>query len=251
MSNAIKVTDDGTEHKLTAAQVEEDCPQRLREIGKEIEAKLAKAEKYDGKANDMIASVRQLLTEAKELCDGDGFDAFKTKFCPSLGKSRAYEIHAITTGKKTIEEVRDDTRKRVAKHRANKGGPVSVTVTEKSGPEAEGATTEAAPADAPSIVPEQTPPAKPRSAVTSKDDALTGFTEKVCDLIRRTGGQKVERFAKTDVKADELAKLGKFLTDLADLKQRSAVRGNCSVSAEQSAEDMKAKHAARDAGGVT
>ena len=73
----------------------------------------------------------------------------------------------------------------------------------------------------------QTPEAaKPRSAVTPKDDALFDFTAKVCDLIRRTGGQKFERFAKTDVKADELAKLGKFLTDLANLKKRSPVRGN-------------------------
>ncbi len=78
---------------------------------------------------------------------------------------------------------------------------------------------------------------------------MTGFTERVCDLIRRTGGQKVERFAETVVKADELAKLGKFLTDLANLKKRSAVRGNCTVSAEQSAEDMKAKHAALEASG--
>lgn len=104
-------------------------------------------------------------------------------------------------------------------------------------------------------MPEQTPEAaKPRRAVTPKDEALFGFTATVLDLIRRTGGQKLQRFAKTAVKVDDLAKLGKFLTDLASLKKRSAkptatLHSNDTVPAERSAEDMKAKRAAREAGG--
>jgi hypothetical protein len=84
---------------------------------------------------------------------------------------------------------------------------------------------------------------------------LFDFTANVLDLISRTGGQKLERFSGTAVNADELAKLGKFLTDLADLKKRSAVKptatvhGNDTASAERSADDMRAKHAAREAGG--
>jgi hypothetical protein len=75
------------------------------------------------------------------------------------------------------------------------------------------------PADSPSIVQDQKPEAaKPRRAVTPKDEALFGFSATVLDLIRRTGGQKLKRFAATAVKADDLAKLGKFLTDLANLK---------------------------------
>ncbi len=104
-------------------------------------------------------------------------------------------------------------------------------------------------------MPDQKPEAaKPRSAVTPKDEALFDFTARVCDLIRRTGRHKFERFAKTDVKVEDLARLGKFLTDLANLKNRSAkptatVHNNDTVSAERSAEDMKTKHAAREAGG--
>jgi hypothetical protein len=72
-------------------------------------------------------------------------------------------------------------------------------------------------------VPEQRPEAAaPRRAVTSKDEASFGFAATVLDLVRRTHGQKVGRFAKTAVKPDDLAKLGKFLTDLADLKKPSA-----------------------------
>ena len=250
MSNAIKAADDRKEHKVTAAEVEKDCPARLQDLGKRIFAHFDKARQCQEKAEQHYTAIAQHLAKAKEACDADGFDAFRERFFPDLGKSRVYELLAIANGKKSVEEINASTRARVAKHRANKAGPpVSVTVTEKSGAEPEGAPTVVVPADAPSIMPEQTPTAKPRSAVTSKDDALTDFTEKVCDLIRRTGGQKVGRFAKTDVEADELAKLGKFLTDLANLKQRSPVRGNCTVSAEQSAEDMKAKHAALEASG--
>ena len=54
-------------------------------------------------------------------------------------------------------------------------------------------------------------------AVTPRDDALFAFTDRVLDLIRRVGNHKTERFAKVVVKTDDLAKLGKFLTDLAAL----------------------------------
>ena len=217
---------DVTMCRLTAMQIEsgKNLPPRLQEIGKQIEVKLAKADMYQGKAIDMFDLIGRLLDEAKEFCDGGGFDAFKRTCCPSLGKSRAYEMLAIASGKKALEDVRAETRARVAKHRANKtAASHSVTVTEKSGPEAEGTPAELAPADAPGIVPDQRPmAAAPKRAVTPQDEALFGFTAAVLDLMRRTRGQKVGRFAKTAVKADDLAKLGKFLTDLADLKMPSA-----------------------------
>ena len=55
--------------------------------------------------------------------------------------------------------------------------------------------------------------------MTSKDEALFDFTARVLDLVRRTRRREVGRFAKTAVKADDLVKLGKFLTDLANLMQ--------------------------------
>jgi hypothetical protein len=213
-----------TEHKLTAAQVERDCPAILQDLGKCIAVHLDKARKCEEKAEQHYTAIAQHLAKAKEACDDGGLNAFRERFFPDLGKSRVYELLAIANNKKSVEEIKASTRARVAKHRANKAGaPVSVTVTEKSGPEAEGAPTEAAPVDAPSIVPEQRPEAAaPRRAVTSKDEASFGFAATVLDLVRRTHGQKVGRFAKTAVKADDLAKLGKFLTDLADLKKASA-----------------------------
>jgi len=99
-------------------------------------------------------------------------------------------------------------------------------------------------------VPEPAPPR--RGAVTPKDEALFDFTERVLDLIRRTAKRKAERFAATAVKAEELARLGKFLSDLSNLKKAGTpkptptmrVQGNGTVSPDQSADDRKAKNAA-------
>jgi hypothetical protein len=68
----------------------------------------------------MVDSIEHLLKDAEALCDANGFEAFKKTYCIELGKSRAYELLAIRDGRKTLEEIRSDTRKRVAKHRAAK-----------------------------------------------------------------------------------------------------------------------------------
>ena len=91
---------------------------RLDAIGKEIEVKLIKADK----ANDMLVSVNQLLVEAEALCTkfgGNvmGFSVFKEKFCPSLGRSAAYEVRAILLGKKTKEQLADANKNRQQRYR--------------------------------------------------------------------------------------------------------------------------------------
>jgi hypothetical protein len=100
---------------------------RLFSLGWNIEARLEKVDQYGAKAADMAISARQLIDEAKKLCDSEGFAAFKLRHCPSLAKSRTYELLAIESGTKTVEEIRAATRDRVAKHRAEK----KARVTEK------------------------------------------------------------------------------------------------------------------------
>jgi hypothetical protein len=75
------------------------------------------------KADNHWNTISQLLAEVKEKCDGGGFMAFQSKYCPDLGRSRIYELLAIGSGKKTLEESRAEKRKRVTKSRGN----VSVT----------------------------------------------------------------------------------------------------------------------------
>jgi hypothetical protein len=103
--------------------------------------------------------------------------------------------------------------------------------------------------------PKHTPePARPRSAVAS-NEALFDFTARTLDIVRRTRGQEVRRFAGTAVPAGDLATLGKFYTELAKLKGSGAGRptkgfvpqGNGLVSADVSGEKRKAENAKLDA----
>ena len=85
---------------------------RLRQIGKEITERLAKADKQTQLARDHLIAIEQLLKEANELCDGGGFKKFRELFCPQLGKSQAYALLAIAAGKKTFAEHRANERER-------------------------------------------------------------------------------------------------------------------------------------------
>ena len=77
----------------------------------------------------MVDTIDHLLADAEKLCGPAGltFEDFKKTYCPELGRSRTYEVLAIQDGRKTIEEIRAATRKRVAKHRANVTDKPSVT----------------------------------------------------------------------------------------------------------------------------
>ncbi len=119
MSNPTDAPNHITEHKLTAAQVEADCPARLQQIGNEITELLAEADKQIELAQNHLIAVKQLLVEAKELCDGGGFKKFQEMFCPQLRKSQAYALLAISAGKKTLAEHRSEERERKRRTRAN------------------------------------------------------------------------------------------------------------------------------------
>jgi hypothetical protein len=104
-----------TNTKQTPQQSSGDA--RLDAIAREIEAKLAKADKSQAYTDDMVTSVDQLIAEAAVRCKKLklSFNAWLKK-CPSIRKSRAYEKRAVVLKLKTAEEVRADTRKRLAKH---------------------------------------------------------------------------------------------------------------------------------------
>jgi hypothetical protein len=244
------------EPKFGADQVEKKCPERLREIGKQIAARLEKIDKQIEQAENHSISVNQLLDEAKELCDEGGFNAFRETFFPNLGKSRVYELLAIGTNKKSFEDIKASTRARVAKHRANKAPTSnSVTVTEKSeqDPEAQGAPEEHGEVEAPSLASEQTPePTKPGRAIAPGDEAVHWFNTFVLEFNHRIAKHPPERFAATDVPVGVLARLGKVLTDVANLKKSGAASAapvvlHGTVSDEQAAGDIRADRPVQDA----
>jgi hypothetical protein len=127
---------------VTAAQIETDCPIEVQDLGRQLAAHYDKLIKCEDKAEQHKIAIGQLLVRAKEACDAGGFTAFRERFCPDLGQSRAYELLQIASGKKTDEETKAATRNRVQKHRASKKlsrltpapksepEPDSVTVTE-------------------------------------------------------------------------------------------------------------------------
>ena len=114
--------------KLTAAQVKKSADEpkqrgtigELHNIGRQIQVKVEILNHLGGKAVDMKDSIDHLLADAEKLCDRGGFEAFKKHYCQGLGQSRTYELLAIQQGRKTVEDIRAATRRRVAEHRAAK-----------------------------------------------------------------------------------------------------------------------------------
>src|ERR1700730_15263813 len=92
--------------KLTAANIEANCPVRLQEIGREITERLQEAREQTRRADDHVIAINKLIAEARELCDVGGYDKFREMFCPQLGKSQAYVRLAIAAGKTTVVEHR-------------------------------------------------------------------------------------------------------------------------------------------------
>lgn len=122
-----QVSDDHRlEAPVTAAQIAENCPAELCQLGKRINAHLEKAAQHDAKAQNHRVSAGLLLAQAKEACDEGGFTAFRERFCPDLGKSRAYELLAIASGRKTVEQIRADNAERNRQLRARKKAEVVV-----------------------------------------------------------------------------------------------------------------------------
>ena len=128
--------------KLTAAKIGKG---ELEELGKRIAVHFEKMQACETqarekaglelrKADDHRDTISQLLAEAKAKCDGGGFKAFKKKYCPNLGRSRLYELLAIGSGKKTLEEHRAEKRKSVAKSRGKKSTTPPVVDTSEVEP---------------------------------------------------------------------------------------------------------------------
>jgi hypothetical protein len=184
--------------KLTAARINRGkcLPPRLIAIGKEIEAKASKADTYHAKAGDMVASIKQLLVEAEGYCNKSGYNAFRKRFCPSLSKSRAYQLLAIASGKTTVDKVRAEGAARQAKHIAKlraAATALSSSVTETRTPE---------------------------------KDVLRQFNTRLLELVLSTKYAKPAEFARTTIDVDDLEALGSFLMAVARLKEPAGMNAD-------------------------
>ena len=103
---------------VTAAQIENGCPERLEALGNRIRAHLEKAGQAERRADNHHTSAGILLAQVKEACTEGGFAAFRERFCPNLGRSRTYELLQIAGGTKSAEEIRAENAERNRRHRA-------------------------------------------------------------------------------------------------------------------------------------
>ena len=101
----------------------------LEQLGKEIVARIELAKKARDKADDHERAAGLRLIEAHDKT-GATFPDFLQKFCPSLKKSRAYQLIAIVGGKTTVDAERSKTAERVRKHRAAKAATPKAAPTD-------------------------------------------------------------------------------------------------------------------------
>ena len=145
----------------------------------------------------MAASISYLLKEAAAYCDVGGFNAFRKRHCPSLGRSRAYELLAIASGKKTVEEVKATKAAGQARYIAKLKQAAAVTIAEA------GRT-------------------RRRSSISEGqqvDHSVRQFTGPVLELVLLTETAKPAEFASTTVKTQDLLKLADFLRAVADAQR--------------------------------
>jgi hypothetical protein len=216
-----QMTPQCTEPKFTAVQIEKGCPARLQEIGRKIAELFEEAREQTKRLDDRVIAINKLIAEAQELCDGGGYAKFRELFCPQLAKSQAYVRLGIAAGKTTLVEHRAKERERKRRTRAKQKAAAvnSGTVPERSAP-LEAYTDDAV--EPASIAPDEKS-AKPPSAVAS-DEAMRTFTRGFLEVDRVTDKKPVERFSKTTIPFEKLARLGSFLTELAKIKKSGAVK---------------------------
>jgi len=188
MESAARLFLEGDRMKLTAAQISKgkNLPARLISIGKEVEARVSRFHAYEAKASDMAVSISCLLKEAATFCDKGGFNAFRKRHCPSLGRSRAYELLAIASGKKSIEQSRAEGRARLERHVAKLRATAAT--------------------------------------MQSSVNGQRQFTGWVLELVLLTEAAKPADFASTTAGSDDLIKLSNFLAAVADSQRRPKLR---------------------------
>src|SRR5262249_32913314 len=83
---------------------------------KTIRALIGKGDHAAIKAEQFYTAAGKHLVELKERCREEWLQLAKDKV--GIGRSRAYELMQIGSGRRTVEQVRENTRQRVGSHRS-------------------------------------------------------------------------------------------------------------------------------------
>jgi hypothetical protein len=122
--------------EATAVAVPQPAHDDLERLGREIVALHAAGDKSQKKADDKYLAVGLKLIEArKQTASEVSFAAFLAEHCPTIGKSRAYELIRIAEGRTTQQQVSEENKKRKKRQRQRDRlaaerprGPVSKTL---------------------------------------------------------------------------------------------------------------------------
>jgi hypothetical protein len=194
---------------VTAAQIESDCPERLEALGNRIKAHLEKAGQAERRADNHHTSAGILLAQVKEACTEGGFDAFRARYCPDLGKTRVYELLAIASGTKSAEGIRAENAERNRRHRAKQKAAELVRHVTDEEPES------AAPSPTLAWTPEPTPAPRGRRtpAEVRRDQYQHGFWV-LCNMVEEACSLAIPPNLDPEAAAADSAMLAKAIRRL-------------------------------------
>ena len=131
---------------MEEAQSQISTDQNFEATGKKVVAHIKAGDKAKEKAIEHYKAAGLLLIAINKNHPG-GFTAFLANSCSGLGRSRAYELMQIAGGRRSAEEIKAATKKRVERHRARKSNPLQAGVTDGKAEPAPADTSDGAPAD--------------------------------------------------------------------------------------------------------
>jgi len=88
-------------------------------------AHIKDGERSDHKAFEYYRKAGLLLLKIRQRCNSGGFEALCKKYC-NISRSRANELIAIATGKKTLEQIRAENAKRQAELQQRRKAAVEI-----------------------------------------------------------------------------------------------------------------------------
>ncbi len=273
-----------TADKLTAAQVEKgELPRDIVAVTSKVVREIDNANAAGKTSNDALDKAASFLKSIHDRFDAGGYKAYLAKFFPGMSDARQYMAIEVAKGKKTLEHIRerqagyskasrDKAKAKAAADAAelaklksgqapstllhngeahpDKGAPMSARI---SGGEKIDLST-LGPKAAEQLAKHMAEPAASPTKGTSGDNkaqvdaAVKAFAEHITALtILMAGGVKPAKFVKANVTSETLMKVAGLCTGVVAARQQAERLARIhNLTAEQSAETMKAAHAANE-----
>jgi hypothetical protein len=262
-----------TADKLTAAQVEKgELPRDIVAVTSKVVREIDNANAAGKTSNDALDKAASFLTSIHDRFDAGGYKAYIAKFFPGLSEARQYMAIEVAKGKKTLEFIRErqagyskkSRDEKAAREKAAaeelaklKAGTAPGTLIQNGKAHPEPATPMVRTAagdklDTSTLGPKAAEQLAKHVGVSGNngqnDAAVRTFAKLVTDLLVLTaGGVKPVKFVRAEVSDETLGKVAELCTGVVRARWTAAQIAKAhNQTVEQSAEAMKAKHAANE-----